>query len=245
MKLTRIAVALALSLTANLVVAQNKIAESRDSDVMSRSIRQKFSSREDDGIDFTISKRENGSFVAINPANHTFKKGDEIKVKFRSNFDGFVYLININPKGEKLVFYPDIKAKDTNNTVSAGQVYELPRNDVFVFEEDEQGIEVIQVVMARQPIPFLDDAIRNNGGALGDSADAAAAELKAQAEKPAGVAVENVTRVLPEDKGIQTRKIRLAPPKEKEKDQEGAVVTVSEKLKPGEVAIFEVRLRRV
>jgi hypothetical protein len=37
--------------------------------------------------------------------------------------------------------------------------------------------------------------------------------------------------------------VRLAPPKEK--DKEGAVVTVPDKLKDGEMAVFEIRLRRI
>ena len=229
-----IASLVAISLAAALAVAQ----EDQD-----RAIRQKYRSGQEDGMSLVIYRVEGNDEVAINPANQAFKAGDQIRIKFQSNFEGYVYFINITPKGEKVVFYPDIKFKNSN-IIRAGREYLLPSKDIFEFDDEEKGIEVIQVVMSRQPIPFLEEAIRNSEGVLGTTASNAASELGSAASKQTGVVVEETTKVLPENgQAVLSRKIRLAPPKDK--DKEGAVVTIPDKLKVGEVAIFEVRLRRV
>ena len=209
-----------------------------------RAIRQKYRSGQEDGMSLVIYKIEGDEEVAINPANHSFKAGDQIRIKFQSNFDGYVYFINITPKGEKVVFYPDIKYKNNSNIIRAGREYLLPSKDIFEFDAEEKGIEVIQAVVSRQPIPFLEEAIRNSEGVLGTTAANAASELGSAASKQPGVVVVDTTKVLPENgQAVLSRKIRLAPPKDR--DKEGAVVTIPDKLKGGEVAVFEVRLRRI
>jgi hypothetical protein len=209
-----------------------------------RAIRQKYRSGQEDGMSLVVYKVVGNEEVAINPANHSFKAGDEIRIKFQSNFDGYVYFINITPKGEKAVFYPDIEFKNNSNIIRSGREYLLPSSDVFEFDAEEKGIEVIQVVISRQPIAFLEEAIRNSKGALGTTASNAASELGSAASKQTGVVIDEATKVLPENgQSVLSRKIRLAPPKDK--DKEGAVVTIPDKLKGSEIAVFEVRLRRI
>jgi hypothetical protein len=239
-----------VSLVATSVVALTGIAaspqknEEQKPEVLERAIRQKYSSGQDDGISVVVYKYENGDANPINPANHNFKKGDEIRIEFQSNFDGYVYFINIPPKGEKTIFYPDRKFQNNSNVIRARQRYILPRDTIFTFEDDQTGMEVIQVVLARQPVPFLEDAIKNSDGVIASTAEGAAAEFKEVSMSQGGFAVEKPVKVLPDkETAVLTRSVRLAPPKEK--DKEGAVVTVPDKLKPGEVAVFEIRLRRI
>ncbi len=228
---------IAINLAPMLAMAQD------NSQTQDRAIRQKYRSGQEDGMSLVVYRVEGNEEVAINPADHSFKAGDQIRVKFQSNFDGYVYFINITPKGEKAVFYPNIKFNNSN-VIRAGREYLLPSKDIFEFDNEEKGIEVIQVVISRQPIPFLEEAIRNSEGVLGTTASNAASELGSAASKPTGVVVDNTTKVLPENgQAVLSRKIRLAPPRDK--DKEGAVVTIPDKLKGSEVAIFEVRLRRI
>jgi hypothetical protein len=58
--------------------------------------------------------------------------------------------------------------------------------------------------------------------------------------------VKNVTPVVPKDTAVRARDIILAPGKDK--DKSGSVVAIPEnggsgKLKPGEIAPFELRLK--
>ncbi|HWP41894.1 MAG TPA: DUF4384 domain-containing protein [Blastocatellia bacterium] len=230
----------ALALIAISAPAQGN--QEQEQEVLHRAIRQKYAEGKDDGLNVVIYKIENGERTAINPASHTFKKGDQIKIEFQSNFDGYVYFINIPPEGEKVVFYPDIRFKDNSNVIRAHQRYILPRNTIFEFEEDRPGMEVIQVVMSRTPIPFLEYAVRNSEGVVASTAEGAASELKDLSSSRGGYEVEKTIKVIPDKEAVLTRSVKLAPPKDR--DKEGAVVTVPDKLKPGEVAVFEVRLRR-
>src|SRR5262249_16839533 len=64
--------------------------------------------------------------------------------------------------------------------------------------------------------------------------------------KRSGIDSENLANVLPSSgpDAILSRKVTLAPPKDK--DSQGAVIAVPDnKLKPGEVAMFEIRLRHI
>lgn len=228
--------------TAMAVVALAALPQGKDQEVLERAIRQKYASGEDQGLNVLVYRIENGQQNPINPANYTFKKRDQIRIEFQSNFDGYVYFINIPPKGEKVVFYPDVKFKDNSNVIRARQRYILPREGIFEFEEDQPGMEVIQVVMARQPVAFLEDAVRNSNGVVASTASGAASELMDISSSSGGFVVENPIKVVPDKEAVLTRSVRLAPPKDK--DKEGAVVTVPDKLNPGEVAIFEIRLRR-
>ena len=228
----------AIILAPVLAMAQDK-AQDQD-----RAIRQKYRSGQEDGMSLVVYKVEGDEEVAINPANHSFKAGDQIRIKFQSNFDGYVYFINISPKGEKVVFYPDAKFPNSSNIIRSGREYHLPSKDIFEFDAEEKGIEIIQVVVSRKPIPFLVEAISKSDGVLGTTASNAASELGSAPSKQTGVVVDEATKVLPEDgQSVLSRKIRLAPPKDK--DKEGAVVTIPDKLKGNEVAVFEVRLRRI
>ena len=196
-----------------------------------------FVSKKADAMRVVILKDEGGSLVPIDPSR-SFTKGDQIKVSFQSNFQGYVYIVNVTPGGKKCVLFP---YGSEVNSVSSGQRYDLPQNGTIEFDE-EKGTEVLQVIMARERIVHFDAAVKESDGCLGESAASAAAEL---ASNKTGIVTGNSTNVLA-DKGIRARSIILAPGKDK--DQEGSVVAISTKngsgrLKDKEAAIFEIHLQ--
>jgi hypothetical protein len=187
-----------------------------------------------DAMRILILKMEESQLVPVAP-NHEFREGDQIKVQFESNFDGFIYLINVTPGGKRLILYPT--AELTDNVVRTNQRYDFPPGGNVIQFDPEKGTEVIQVIMSRERIAYLDEAIKN-GGDLGESAASAAAEIQA------GLATDNVTKVIPEDKGVRTRDIKFAAGKDK--DQEGSFVAISDnkgKLGKGDVGVYEIRLK--
>ena len=221
----------------NLALAQKTKPQAASEAVRSRAIRMKYDAGQVDGLRIIVYMVQGSALAPIDPSR-TFKKGDQIKIEFESNFDGFVYFVNVPPSGKKVVIYPDIRAGETNNMVRARQRYVLPQSMPLEFIDDEKGVEVIQVVMSRQPIPLFDTAIKSSHGELGETASSAAAELVGMNPKT-GISVGSSAKVVPA--GIRARSVRLAPPKDK--DETGAVVAVPDsRLKPGEVAIFEIRL---
>jgi hypothetical protein len=120
--------------------------------------------------------------------------------------------------------------------------------------DEEKGTEILQVIMSREKISYLDQAMKNSKGELGESASSAAAELSG-GSKPSrsGIVSENVTSVLPKNGpgAMRTRGIILAGGKDK--DEEGSFVAIPDKpdkkeagkLKNGEAAVFEIRLQHI
>src|SRR5262249_36045659 len=227
------------------------------------------------GLQVSVLKKDGARRVPVDP-NTPFRQGDEIWVSFASNFDGYVYIVNIMPDGQKRVLFPyrTGAGEQTSNLVRADQRYVLPKGDSFAFDE-QSGTEILQVIMSRDPVPFLDAAVKNPNGDLGNSASSAAAELQGKTSKQSpgnikgseglGIVTEDVAIVVPEAgvDGTRTRDIRRVslarssasakvPPTGKHRvDRKGSVVAIpdepgkSGKLKPGDLAVFEIRLKHV
>jgi hypothetical protein len=224
-----------------------------------------YDSGKTDGIGVLVKmKSRYDDWAAVDPAR-LFKKGEAVKIEFRPNFDGYVYIVNVTPGGKKRVLFPfQIEnVKETHNAVAAWQTYRVPATDSTIYEFDEEvGVEILQVIMSHDPIRVLDSAIKNPNGELDDSAAAAAAELgagksdgnKAGGNKrrsdPSGIVDENVGVVVPQTgpEGVNSRSVKLAPGRDK--DEQGSVVAIPDdkgggKLKPGEFAVFEIRLKHI
>jgi hypothetical protein len=229
MSLTLLMIAALISIAA---FAQKKPAPaSSKADERTRGL---FVTKRADAMRILVLKMEESQLVPVAP-NHEFKEGDELKVQFESNFDGFIYLINVTPGGKRKVLFPD--AELTDNVVRTNQRYDFPPGGNIIKFDNEKGTEVIQVIMSRERVAYLDEAVKA-GGELGESAAGAAAEIQA------GLSTENVTKVIPEDSGVRTRDIKFAAGKDKE--QEGSFVAISDskgKLGKGDVGVYEIRLK--
>jgi hypothetical protein len=228
--------------------ATDKKKEDDKQEARTRALLVKVDKGEVDGLRIRILQREGDSLKPVDPAKE-FKADDEIKVAFESNFDGYVYIVNVTPGGVTKVLYPG--KQEGNNMINKGQKYEFP-GTTFAFDK-EVGTEVLQVYMSHDRIKIFDDAVKNSDGELGKSAASAASELATRNATPAaeseqgGVVAETQKSVLPtEGEGaIRTRKIRLALGKDQEKvaipENNGAPV----KMKNGEVAMVEIRLKHI
>lgn len=237
-----VTLALAQSPKSQTKTAQRQSPESAG--LTSRDIRQKVREGNMDGMELVVFDAKEGKLTPILDPSRTFRDGDEIKVQFWSSFDGYVYFVNVDPGGAKHIIYPVAGRKDQSNMIRGKEQYMLPRSDTLEFA-GEKGVEVIQVIMSRQPIPFFDDAVRNSNGELGKTAANAAAELVSLASKSkTGIVAETIASVIPRNgnDAVRSREIRLAPPRDKTTDQ-GTVIAIPDGLKNGGVAVFEVRLK--
>ena len=197
-----------------------------------------FVSKHSDAMSILIMKTVDNTLVPVDPSAE-FKAGDQIKIQFQSNFDGFIYVVNIAPNGKRCILFPYPEAVD--NSVHPEQRYDIPPGGDAIEFDDDKGTEVLQVVMSRDRIPYLDSALKEPGRCLSESATSAAAELQA------GI-VKKVTPIMPQNENnkVRSRDIILAPGRDK--DKKGSVVAVPDdggtgKLKSGEIAPFEIRLK--
>jgi hypothetical protein len=181
-----------------------------------------------------------------------FKGGDEVQVKYESNFNGYIYFVNITPDNKRCLIFPCTRSTKFN-------LVEGARSTVPVGFDDQKGTEVLQVIMSREPIDFLESAIKGSGCCdesvsckceLSTSAANAAAELASNASKQqkGGISVSNIVAVVPNagQGGVRARGITLAQGKE---SKGGSYVAIESppssnenKLEAGRYAVFEIRL---
>lgn len=197
-----------------------------------------FISKKSDAMSILIQKLDGGLLVPVDPSTE-FKAGDQIKIQFQSNFEGYIYVVNIAPSGKRRVLFPYTEA--SNNAVSPDERYDLPPGGDAIEFDAEKGTEVLQVIMSKDRIAYLDAALKDPERYLSESASSAAAELQ-------GGITKKVTPVVPQNEGskVRSRDIILAAGKDKEKS--GSVVAIPDnggggKLKSGEIAPFEIRLK--
>ena len=190
-----------------------------------------------DAMSILVLKVADGTLVPVDPST-VFTYKDQIKIQFQSNFEGYIYVVNIAPSGKRRLLIPSPEA--TDNAVSPDERYDLPPGRNTIEFDQEQGTEVLQVIMSHDRIPYLDAALKEPEQYLSDSASSAAAELQ-------GGIAKKVTPVVPQGEGskVRSRDIILAPGKDK--DTAGSVVAISDggggKLKSGDIAPFEIRLK--
>jgi len=197
-----------------------------------------FVHKKSDGMSVLVLKLEDNALVPVDPS-HEFKAGDQIKIQLESNFDGLIYVVNIQPSGKRCLVFPN--QGDANNAVVSGEQYQIPPGTTTLAFDEEKGTEVLQFIMSRDRIPYLDAALKEPGGCLAQSAATAAAELQA------GI-VKKVTPVVPQTGSSKMRSRDIILAAGKDKDTNGSVVALPDnggggKLKPGEMAPFEIRLK--
>jgi Domain of unknown function (DUF4384) len=207
-----------------------------------KEVSQSFEQREADGLQVSIYQFSANGIVPVSPSK-AFNSRDRFKLRLQANFDGYIYVINVTPGGQNRLLFP--RAESRGNNVRAGQYYYVPADNDFQFD-DEPGIEVLQILMSRSRVSFLDTALdRAPKKASHIPLDAHGMQsLEQLAGKPSRLRVGGITtRSTPRSKtGTQTRMLIL----DRKKDSTFLIVSgdkeVSSRLRPGEISVFEVRL---
>jgi hypothetical protein len=90
--------------------------------------------------------QSDGSSLKVSPVNTTFKEGDRIRLGFRTNTTGHLYVVNVGSTGKVTVLYPRGGA---GNLVPAFSDLEL--NSTLVFDRNP-GTEQLAVILAKEPL---------------------------------------------------------------------------------------------
>jgi len=248
--LTKLTVALSVFVVMTLVpaVAQDK----KQGGMRARGIEMDYDDGRADGMRVAVKKMKEGEFIPV-LATEEFKAGDRIKIEFESNFDGFVYIVNVAPSGKTCLLFPHPDKKD--NKLQARQRYPIPPGPYSFRFNEEKGLEVLQVYMARQPIALFDETLKgaidqNTKPCLGDSAMSAAKELANNASKSQQGGIESKSSppimAQAERKGSRPRGVELYLGEDSNKKESTIAVEKkdgSAQLRSGEFAFYEIRLK--
>src|SRR5690349_20154566 len=88
--------------------AQGKGRKKEDEATHARGL---FVKKQADAMSILVLKRERDTLVPVDPST-SFKAGDQIKLQFQSNFEGYIYIVNIAPNGKRKVLFPYPEATD-------------------------------------------------------------------------------------------------------------------------------------
>jgi hypothetical protein len=164
--------------------------------------RAMFVNKRADGLEIKILKLNGGVEETVSPSQE-FRAGDELRLAFRSNFDGHVYFVNVAPNSDTNVIYHSQVKADQENTLPGGR-------DSIQFN-NEVGVEVLKIVLSREAIPVFDEARKSANGYLGKTSESVAKELTRSLPSPADKKTENVGIVQPNnDPGARCRGLKLA-----------------------------------
>src|SRR6267142_1937786 len=117
---------------------------------------QLYRSNQGQGLKLSIELKRGQGVKMVSPQT-TFLTGDEIRLHFSANFDGYVYALNETPSGKTVVLFPTEEA-GTYNRVQAGQDYTIPATDGWFRFVGEAGLERIHMIASAHPIPEIGGA---------------------------------------------------------------------------------------
>ncbi len=96
-----------------------------------------------------------GDCVSIVPAGSQFVSGDQFRLMFQSNVDGFAYIFNRGSSGRGHVLFPDPQINAGQNHISAYADCTVPSTGWFEFDR-LPGIEELLVFFSSRPLTRLD-----------------------------------------------------------------------------------------
>ena len=101
-------------------------------------------------MEIVLERMDGGSWKAIDPAL-VLQQGDRVRFRFRTNFDGYLYVTNLNTSGRHEVLFP---REDTgqDNRVAADREYLVPATSAAFKIAGPAGHEVVYWLVSPLPL---------------------------------------------------------------------------------------------
>ncbi len=92
-------------------------------------------------MELRVERREAGEWKPVDPSS-VFASGDQLRFRFKTNFPGFLYVMNHGTSGEYLLLYPTKEAGESNR-IDGGRDYVVPGNDGAFKISGPEGFDVM------------------------------------------------------------------------------------------------------
>lgn len=99
------------------------------------------------GAKVIIERSRNGKLSFVSPTSK-FRSGDKIRLRFATNFDGYIAILNVGSTGTASLLFP---YKDADAQIQPSDDFQVPQKDWIVFD-DNPGTENLTILMSRQPL---------------------------------------------------------------------------------------------
>lgn len=97
-------------------------------------------------IDITVQRNEGGTWKPV-PPGFVFSKGDRLRFQVRTNFDGYLYVMNYGTSGQYTNLFPR-EETGTDNRIKAGADYFVPSTGAFFRVDGPPGYDAVYWVMS-------------------------------------------------------------------------------------------------
>jgi hypothetical protein len=120
-------------------------------------------------------QNDNARFVVqvdVDKKDRVYKENDKLIVSAKSNDDGYLYLVHLNPNGKDTMLIPNKYQQE--NKIRAGQIVSYPASNAdfdFVIEGPDFGEETILAVVSKEPLTLADQGkmIRESATEMSES----------------------------------------------------------------------------
>lgn len=110
------------------------------------------------GTKITIELMRNGKLSFVKPS-YTFRSGDKIRLRMRTNFEGYVTVLNLGSTGAVNLLYP---VEGSDNYVTPTMDYQIPQGSGWIVFDRQPGTEIVSVIMSEYELSGLADLDRNS-----------------------------------------------------------------------------------
>lgn len=105
------------------------------------------------GTKITIELMRNGKLSFVRPT-YKFRSGDKIRLRMKTNFEGYVTVLNLGSSGGINLLYP-VQGRD--NFVKPTADYQIPQGDGWIVFDNQPGTEIVSVIMSEYELEGLAD----------------------------------------------------------------------------------------
>lgn len=106
------------------------------------------------GTKVVIERMSDGKLAFVAP-NSKFRSGDKIRLRFATNFDGYIKILNIGSSGKVNLLFPYSGADDS---IRPNADFQVPKNGDWLVFDDTPGTETLTVIMSKEPLNSESDA---------------------------------------------------------------------------------------
>jgi hypothetical protein len=106
------------------------------------------------GLRISVELRRDGAVRTVSP-NTTFRGGDQIRLHFKSNFDGYVYALNEAPDGKTKLLFPTPETGG-GNVIRTNQDYMVPATRGWFRMAGQPGEERVHMIISPRSLPEIE-----------------------------------------------------------------------------------------
>ena len=210
-----------------------------------------FISKKSDAMEVRVLDDKTG--LSVFP-DQEFKGGDRLRIEIQTNFEGYVYIINLeiaNKNTNRFLLFPN---PNESNKPKADEPIVLPTT----FDETP-AIEIVQVIASHDRIGFLDSVLKGpscsrdeNRCKLDQMTAKRVADLLGDTKSSSSQEIGGVFSKSGEQQkkdGMRPRGIILSQGKDKEDKSSYVAIPIDDsgtgRLKSGQLFAFEIRLKHL